>query len=178
VFVYKVVLGHQPWRRRVALSSHFDRGHGRDDSVPVAARGMRVPVGTRQLFATGASVNSCFPFLLSNLHNQVLLKLPVIRMEELYTIERDFVGFQHAINCLRFSQQSGILAVGSDEGTVAVLDPIQGAVVSYWKANAPVTALLWQPNTMSLFVGYGDGGISCIDTANRDNRLVGHLHVS
>lgn len=92
-------------------------------------------------------------------------------MAKNYANERSLHGFPSSVNCLRFGPLGDILAIGSDDGAISLVDFLQGMTIFRLVAASPVTALHWQSPTV-LFVGYGDGGVARLDTTKREEERV------
>lgn len=83
-------------------------------------------------------------------------------------------GHSEGVSCLAFSRTGGILASGSDDGTVQLWDTIANMRVhSHLHHAQAISGVAWSPNNFLLSSSSHDGTITCFDfKANRDAYIV------
>lgn len=79
----------------------------------------------------------------------------------------NILQFSSSISVLQFSQDGTLLAIGTDEGSITVIETESLECLLRLLDNSPVTSIEWHgTNPSSLLIGYLDGRIECLQVSS------------
>lgn len=84
----------------------------------------------------------------------------------MYSFEYDLSGHDQSVNCLAFSPDGGYLASGDDSGCLFVWKVPFGEKQDTYHFSDSITAILWLPDSLMLFVGLANCEVHLISVVS------------